>query len=50
MDLTRLNDKEFRLYVNMDIKDEDIIYFYKKSIKFDLKKLVIDCKFSFKNK
>lgn len=50
MNLTRLNDKEFRLYVNMDIKDEDIIYFYKKSIKFDLKTLVIDCKFSFKNK
>ena len=50
INLTRLNDKEFRLYVNMDIKDEDIIYFYEKSVKFDLKTLVIDCKFSFKNK
>lgn len=50
INLTRLNDKEFRLFVNMDIKDEDIIYFYEKSVKFDLKTLVINCKFSFKNK
>lgn len=50
INLTKLNDKEFRLYVNMDIKDEDIIYFYEKSIKFELKTLVIDCKFNFKNK
>ena len=48
--LTRVNDKEFRLYVNMDIKDEDIIYFYEKSVKFKLKTLVIDCIFSFKDK
>ncbi len=48
--LTRVNDKEFRLYVNMDIKDEDIIYFYEKSVKFELKTLVIDCIFSFKDK
>ena len=50
INLTRLNDKEFRLYVNMDIKDEDIIYFYEKSVKFELKTLVIDCIFSFKDK
>ena len=47
--LTRVNDEEFRLYVNMDIKDEDIIYFYEESVKFELKTLVIDCKIKFSN-
>ncbi len=47
--LTRINDKEFKLFVNINLKDKDIIYFYEKSVKFELKTLIINCKIKFNN-
>lgn len=45
--LTKINKKEFKLFIDINLKDIDIIYFYEKSIKFDLKTLLIDCILSF---
>lgn len=45
--LTRINKKEFKLFIDINLKKENIIYFYEKSIKFDLKTLLIDCILNF---